>query len=500
MKAYPAYWRPLAVFFCLLLVWAGTAFAATLEDKVIEHQLANGLRLLMVQRPQTPTFTAYITLGVGSVHERSDERGVAHLLEHMLFKGTETIGTTDFAKEKPLLDRIEEVGSRLDALRPRRDADPAEIAALEKELAALQQEHQQYVVKDEIARIYAEHGGVGYNAFTSRDLTTYLVSLPANKLELWAAVEADRMKNPVLREFFTEREVVLEERFRAYETNPRGLIFEQLFANAFTVHPYRNPIIGWRSDIENLTLAKTREFLQRYYGPINTVIALVGDIDPPAAIALVERYFSDIPPGSPVPPVTAVEPPQRGEKRIQVTFDAEPQLVMAFHKPTLPAHDDYVFDLIDLILGQGRTARLYRSLVLEKQLATSVQTFGAPGSRYPNLFVIAATPRHPHTTAEVEEAILAELERLAQEPVSAEELARAANRLRTDRLRFLRGNEGLARMLTFYQSVSGDWRYVLTYDDKIAALTAEDVMNTARAWLHPGNRTVVVLDKGTSQP
>ncbi|MDO3379267.1 M16 family metallopeptidase [Geoalkalibacter halelectricus] len=491
--------RPLAVFFCLLL-WVAPLWAATLEDRVITHEFDNGLKLLMVPRPEIPTFTAYITLGVGSVHETSEYRGMAHMLEHMLFKGTQTIGTTDYAKEKPLLEQIEAVGSRLDALRQRRDADSEKIAALEKELAALQHQHQQFVVKDEFARIYAEHGGTGYNAFTSRDLTTYLVSLPANKLELWAAVESDRMKNPVLREFYTEREVVMEERFRTVETNPRGLLFENLFANAFTVHPYRNPILGWRSDIENLTLAQTRDFLQRYYGPVNTVIALVGDIDPPAAVAMIERYFGDIPPGSPVPPVFHVEPPQQGERRVQVLFDAEPQLAMAFHKPTLPEFDDYVFDLVNLILGQGRTSRLHRSLVLEQQLATAVQTFITPGSRYPNLFVIAATPRHPHTTAEVEAAIYAELERLAREPVSAAELERAVNRLRTDRLRFLRSNEGLARMLTFYQSVAGDWRYVLTYDDIVAEIDAQDVMETAARWLHSGNRTVVTLERGEQQP
>lgn len=486
--------RPLAVFFCLLF-WVTPISAATLEDRVVEHEFANGLKLLMVPRPEAPTFTAYITLGVGSVHETSEHRGMAHMLEHMLFKGTKTIGTTDYAKEKPLLERIEEVGSRLDALRARRDADPEEIAALEKELADLQQEHQQFVVKDEFARIYAEHGGVGYNAFTSRDLTTYLINLPANKLELWAAIESDRMKNPVLREFYTERDVVMEERYRAYETNPRGMLFEHLFANAFTLHPYRNPIIGWRSDIENLTLEQTRDFLHRYYGPVNTVIALVGDIDPPAAIAMIARYFGDIPSGLPVPAVSDVEPPQRGEKRIQVTFDAEPQLAIAFHKPTLPEHDDYVFDLINQVLGQGRSSRLYRSLVLEQQLVTAVQTFSAPGSRYPNLFVITATPRHPHTAAEVEAAIYAELERLGREPVSAAELERATNRLRTDRLRFLRGNEGLARMLTFYQSVAGDWRYVLTYDEIIAEIGAQDVMDTARRWLHAGNRTLVTLER-----
>jgi predicted Zn-dependent peptidase len=301
------------------------------------------------------------------------------------------------------------------------------------------------------------------------------------------------MKNAVLREFYTEREVIKEERRRSYETSPRGLLYENLLATAFTVHPYRNPIIGWMSDIENLTLEQTRSFLRRYYAPANTVIALVGDIDPAETIALVERYFGDIDPGVPVKPVTTVEPPQNGEKRRHVQFDAEPQLSMAFHKPTLPSREDYVFDLIDQILGQGPTSRLYRSLVLEKQLATAVSTYGAPGARYPNLYVINATPRHPHSVEEVEEAIMSEIERLAREPVSEAELEMARSRLRTDRLRFLRGNNGLARMLTYYQSVAGDWRYLVSYDQKVAQLDAEDIVQVARQWLTKANRTVVTL-------
>ncbi|MGE4343977.1 MAG: M16 family metallopeptidase [Geoalkalibacter sp.] len=483
------------VLLCFVLIGLpfASAQAQTLADKVIEHDLDNGLKLLMVERDATPTFTAYITLGVGAVNETSENRGVAHLLEHMLFKGTRTLGTVDYEQEKPLLEQIAQVGAKLDALRARRDADPDEVQELEQRLARLQQEHKKFVVKDEFARIYAENGGVGYNAFTSKDLTSYLISLPSNKLELWAAVESDRMKNAVLREFYTEREVIKEERRRSYETSPRGLLYENLLATAFTVHPYRNPIIGWMSDIENLTLEETRSFLKRYYAPANTVIALVGDIDPAETIALVERYFGDIDPGVSVMPVTAVEPPQNGEKRRHVQFDAEPQLSMAFHKPTLPSREDYVFDLIDQILGQGPTSRLYRSLVLEKQLATAVSTYGAPGVRYPNLYVINATPRHPHTVEEVEEAIMTEIERLAREPVSDAELEKARSRLRTDRLRFLRGNNGLARMLTYYQSVAGDWRYLISYDQKVAQLDAEDIMQVARRWLTKANRTVVTL-------
>jgi len=466
---------------------------ATLEEKVREHTFSNGIKLLVVERPTAPIFTAYLTVGVGGVDEGSSNRGVAHLLEHLRFKGTHTIGTSDYLREKPLLASIEETGEALDQLRRQKNPDAVRMAGLEKRLAELQQQHKSFVVKDEFASIYARHGGVGYNAFTSKDLTSYLISLPANKLELWAGIESDRMKNAVLREFYTERDVVMEERRRSYESDPHGLLYENLIATAFTAHPYRNPIIGWASDIATLTPAEARWFMEHYYKPANTIIALVGDVDFEEVVSLVDRYFGDIPPGTPVPEVVDVEPPQRGEKRIHIRFEAEPQLAMAFHKPTLPERADYVFDVIDQLLSQGRTSRLYQSLVIEKQLAASVSTYGAPGYRYPNLLVINAIPRHPHTVEEVEAAIQEELRRLAKEPVSEEELARVRNRLRVDRLRSLRSNDGLARQLTFYQSITGDWRYVIDYDQQIASVTAAEIMEVAGRFLIPSNRTVATI-------
>ncbi len=481
----------------LLLCLAGAAFgSSSLESKVFEHQFTNGLKLLVVERHETPVVSAYITIGVGSVHETSETRGVAHLLEHMLFKGTETLGTTDYAKEKPLLEAIERVGSKLDAVRLQEGADPEKIAALEKELADLQAEHKQYVVKDVFSNIYSENGGVGYNAFTSKDLTTYLISLPSNKLELWALLESDRMRSPVLREFYTERDVIREERRRSYDTNPSRKHYEKLVTNSFTVHPYRNPIIGWHSDIANLSPQKTREFLQKYYAPVNTVIALVGDIRAGDAVELVGRYFGGLEPGTPVPRVAAIEPEQTGEKRVDEIFDAEPRLAIAWHKPTMPHKDDYTFDLITQLLDGGRTSRFHKSLVQEQKLATSVSVYGAPGSRYPNLFVIDAVPRYPHTTEELEDAIYAELDRLKKEPVGEAELDKVRNRLVTDQLRQLRSNSGLARLLTSYQSLGGDWRYLVTFAQEIDKLSAEDIKEVANRYFVPTNRNVVVLKKG----
>jgi len=464
-----------------------------LKEAVVEHHLDNGLTLLIAQRPDIPTFTAFITLGVGSVNEQENNRGIAHLLEHMRFKGTRTIGTRDYAQEKKLLDKIDSCVAEIDKCKHREECDSDRLQELEEKLDKLQARHRKLVVKDEAAQIYARHGGVGFNAFTSKDLTTYLVSLPSNKLELWVAMEADRMKNTVLREFYTEKEVILEERRRSYETRPRGMMYEALLATAFRVHPYRHPIIGWTSDINAISKEQTRRFMQAYYKPQNTVIALVGDVEPDNAIHLVEKYFGEIPSGIKVPEVRAQEPPQNGERRTEVVFDASPRLLIGYHKPTFPNRDDYAFDLLSTILGQGPSARLHRSLVLEKRLASSVSVYTAPGARYPNLFVIGAIPRHPHTSAEVEDAIYAELERIKYEGVSSAELEQARKRLRADRLRHLRSNRGLASMLTHFEVVTGSWKYLLEYDEILRGISAREVQDAAQQWLTRDNRSVITL-------
>jgi predicted Zn-dependent peptidase len=481
------------IIFCFFLVSLPVVASAGLAERVQEHRFANGLTLLVVERHDAPTLAAYITLRVGSVDESSENRGVAHLLEHMLFKGTQTLGTKDYRREKPLLDAIEAAGAEYDQLRRAPQLNARRSTELEAELKRLQEERRQYDVPQEVAELYAKNGGVGYNAFTSKDLTSYVIELPANKLELWAAIEADRMSHAVFRDFYTERQVVMEERRRSYDSNPDGLLYENLLATSFTLHPYRHPIIGWMSDIDHLSLEKTRAFHDRYYVPANTVIALVGDVDFATARELVERYFGSISAGLPAQPVVAVEPEQRGEKRAVISFDAEPRVMIAFHKPTLPSRDDYIFDLLNGLLGEGRTSRLYQSLVVKEQLASSLSTFGAPGSRYANLFVISATPRAPHTSQEVEGAVYRELKRLAEEEVSAAELERVRNRLRVDFLRNLQQNSELAHMLTYYQSVAGDWRYLVRYDEELASITPAEIKEAVRRYFAPENRTVITL-------
>ncbi len=483
-------------------------FAASsgLADRVIEHKLANGLTVLMVERHQTPVVSINMTFGVGGVNEQVGQTGLAHLYEHMAFKGTRTIGTKDYAKEKPILDELHRIGTELEArqrdLAKRSSENPggtgeqAAIEALQKRFKDLQEQAVQYVAGNEMALLYQRHGGVGLNAATGKDLTRYMISLPANRLPLWAAIEADRMANPVLREFYKERGVVMEERRLRNDDSPNGLLFETFTSAAFRAHPYGIPTIGWESDILSLTPAATEAFFKTYYGPGRATIGIVGDINPQEVIALIESTFGKIPAAPPPPQIVTTEPPQRGERRVEVEFDAEPSVAIGFHKPGLGHPDDYVFDVIDEILTEGLTSRLYVKLVRDGRLAASVNSdANYPGVRAPNLFVLNATPLAPHTTAEVEAAILVELERLKAEPVTAKELERVLNNLDADMVRALRSNSGLASQLALYQTVAGDWRYVIKARDKVAAVTPADIQRVATQYFTKSNRTVATLIK-----
>lgn len=479
-----------------LLALSVPVYAGGLAERVTEHTLANGMKLLLVERHTSPTVAAWIRFKVGAVDERSDERGIAHLLEHMLFKGTKTLGTTNYEVEKVLLDKIEVVAQSLLSEKAKRGkGDSARVAALEKELAELEKEAGKYVVKEEFAQIYNRNGGSNYNAYTSKDGTTYLISLPSNKLELWAAIESDRMQNAVLREFYTERSVVMEERRRSYEAEPEGKLWETFLASSFNAHPAGQPIIGWMSDIENLTRTKAESFLKRYYAPNNAIIAIVGDIDSQKTIELVERYFGHIPPGIPVPPVAIEEPQQQGEKRIEVVGDAGAELMVGFHKPTLPHPDDLVFDVINMILSDGRTSRLHKKLVVEKQLVTGIGAFSAPGHRYPNLFIVSASPREPHTVAEVEAAIYEELEKLKNEPVTDRELQQIMNNLEFEEARQMTSIGGLARNLTEHEAIAGSWRYLIEHRKAVAGVKPDDIQRVAKKYLTKENRIVGFITK-----
>ena len=484
-----------------LLTISGIASAQNLADRVVEHQFDNGLKLLMIERHTSPTVAPYILFKAGSVDESDDARGIAHMLEHMLFKGTKTIGTTDYAKEKEVLAKIDEIGDALDRERAKgARADAAKITELEEALKTKQEDAKEWVVPGEYTEIYTQHGSTGFNAGTSVDYTIYTVELPSNKLELWAMLESDRLKNVVLREFYVEREAVKEERRMSVETRPGGKLYEQFIAASFTAHPYGMPIIGWPSDIAMLNRKKAQEFFRVHYAPNNSVMVIVGDIDVEKTIKLIDKYFGDIP-SQPLPDeVTVREPEQEGERRIEVEFDAEPQMMIGFHKPTLPHFDDYVLDMISAILSDGRTSRFYKNIV-EESIAVSVNSInGYPGARYNNLFVISATPRSPNTTLDLEATIYTELDKLKTEPVQEKEFKRILKQIDAGFIRALSSNAGMANQLAFYEGIAGDWRYILDWRKKMYEITPDDIMRVAKTYFKKSNRTVATLVKKETEP
>ena len=488
---------PIIAVLTLLFFRAGTSFSYELEKRVQKFILRNGLTVLLFERHTSPTVSLYIRHRVGAVDEVSGTTGTAHFLEHLMFKGTKTIGTANYSKEKNILQKINRVGNALDREKKKGEqTDKNRLEQLAKQLTALQEQNKRLIISNEIDRLYTENGAIKLNASTGQDVTTYQVSLPANKIELWARIESDRMMNPVFREFYSERDVIMEERRQSVESDPDGKLMEQFLAAAFQSHPYGRPVLGWPSDMSFLNPGYTKDFFNLYHAPNNTVIAIVGDIDPSATMKIVKKYFGDIKRQEIHCPHITEEPPQYGERRVEVSFDANPQVTIGYHKPTLPSFDDYVFDIIESILGQGRTSRFYKILVEEKGLAESVQTAnGFPGVRYPNLFAIFATPRHPHTAAELEAEIYMEVEKLKKEGASAKELDITKNRLKADFIRGLASNSGLASELSYYETLVGDYRYLTNHINAIEKITAEDIIRVAKQYLTKENRTVATIVK-----
>ncbi len=476
-------------------------FPFSLEGRVKQYTLENGMKVVMLERHQSPTLSLHIRFRVGAVDENLGRTGTAHLLEHMLFKGTQTLGTKNYVEEEKILNRIDSVVMAIDTEKAKGEkADKDFLKYLEETLKNLRAEHKKYVVKDEIEFIYSQNGAMGFNAMTGQDTTTYVVSLPSNRLELWARVESDRMLNPVLRDFYSERDVVMEERRRSIDSKPDRKLVENFLAVSFIAHPYARPIIGWPSDIPNLEKRATEEFFRTFYSPANTVLTIVGDLQPEETLSVVKKYFERIPKQILPPPLKTREPEQSGERRIQVVDDSNPQLIIGFHKPNPPHEDDAVCEIIEGILSSGRTSRLYRRLVEEEKTAVAVSASnGYPGERYPNLFVLFATPRHPHPAEEVERALLEELDRLKSGAIGEEELQKIKNQIQTDFLRKLDSNSRLAFWLSYGQSLFGDWRYILERIKSYDKVTAEDVRRVARKYFTPRNRTVATLVRATEK-
>lgn len=487
----PLFTVALIIFF----LWPLSAAGSDLEARVRKHVLKNEITVLLLERHLSPTVSFYIRQRAGAVDEISGKTGTAHLLEHMMFKGTTSIGTRNYKKERPILQEIRETGQKLDLLHRQADkADPKSFEALTARLKTLQEEHKRWLIPNELDRIYTENGAEDMNASTGQDVTTYHVSLPSNKIELWARIESDRMRQPVFREFYAERDVIMEERRQRIEANPDGKLSEQFYAAAFLAHPYGRPILGWPSDMRFLNMDDVTTFFQRAHSPRHTVITVVGDIDPEQTLSIIKKYFESLPSQDGQTDFVTEEPPQTGERRVEVVFDAKPKLMVGYHKPPPPAPDDYVFDVIEALLSKGRTSRFYRKLVEKLKIAEYAETSnGLPGARYPNLFVIFAAPHQPHGCSELEKAIDDEIEELKTKPVSEQELQKVKNQMKADYIRYLQSNQGLASMISYYEVLLGDYRYLTGHLGMIDKISPVDIMQAAQKYLKKDNRTLATL-------
>jgi predicted Zn-dependent peptidase len=481
--------------FAVLLLCPLALVAQSLQDfekRVTEFTLANGLHFIIFERHEAPVVSFHSYVNAGSVDDPSGETGIAHMFEHMAFKGTETIGTKNYPAEKQAMDDVERVYDRYDAERNKGDkADPKKLEALQQELKAAMDKANSFVVPNAYPQLIEENGGVGMNAGTAEDSTNYFYNFPKNRLELWFLLESQRFYDPVFREFYKERDVVREERRMRVESSPQGMLVEGLLASAFEAHPYRNMPGGWASDIENFRLPEAIAFYKKYYVPANLTISIAGDVDPKECRRMADKYFSILPSGPLPSGPRTVEPAQKGERRVQVESPAQPFMAIAYKRPNQTAKDDPVFDVLGEILAGERTGLLYKDLVRDKRIALGAFAQPSfPGGKYPNLFLFFLVPNQGHTVEENEKACYDIIEKLKTQKVDEGTLSRIRTKVRAALIQKMDSNSGMAEALTSYYVNYGDWRKMFTEIDELNKVTADDVQRVAKQYLVPEDRTV----------
>ena len=478
-----------------LLLWAILGSAQDLkefEKKVTEFTLANGLHFIVVERHEAPVVSFHTYVNAGSANDVAGQTGVANLAGRMALKGTETVGTRDWAAEKKALAALEEAYNRQEA--ERRKGVRANATALvgdETDFKLAVERAEALADREAYQRIILENGGTDINLRTQPDATEFSYNLPSNHLELWFLLESQRLLHPVLREFYLERNRVAEEYQANVETKVLPRLEETLLATAFEAHPYRNPVRGWSGDVAVLGMTQAQAFMETYYVPGNMALAMVGDVDPAEARRLAERYFGPMP-AKPLPPLAHPdEPRQMGPKTVEVGEAPQALLAMGYKRPDRNHPDDLALDVLQMVLsGGGEGGLLYKGLV-EKgiaQTATAQATF--PSGRYPNLFVFVVAAQQGHTLEECRQALDGVLVQLQSKPLEAEALARAKARLRAEAIRRLSGNAELAAFLPAYYVSHGDWRALFTEMDRLDKVTAEDVQRAALRYFIPAGRTV----------
>ncbi|GJL49352.1 M16 family metallopeptidase [Candidatus Nitrospira salsa] len=487
--------------FPLLLSQVFAQDLASFSKQVTPHTLKNGWTFIIVERPTAPVFAFMTRVNVGSAQEPNGMTGLAHMFEHMAFKGTPRLGTSNYAEEKVALKNLEDAYLSYQQTKFSSNADPEIVRERYDHFKQMQEAAGQYVVKNEFGDIIEREGGVSLNAFTGADVTGYFYALPSNKVELFAYLESERFLHPVFREFYKERDVVMEERRLRTESRAIGRLLEQFISTAFIAHPYHHPVIGFASDIQSYTMTDAEAFYRQHYVPSNMVTAIVGDVQAEKIIPLLETYFGRIPEGPKPEPLRSIEPPAIAEKTVVLRDPSQPFYLEGYHKPAVTHQDQPVFDAIDDILTNGRTSRFYRSLVRDKKIAVSAGSYsGYPGEKYPHLWIAYGVPTRGVSNTTIQDALRDELQRLTTEDVTDEELQKFRTRAKAGLVRALGSNLGLAMYLTDYQMLFGDWRELFKYIERLDSVTKADIRRVASQTFRESNRVVGMIETEASEP
>ncbi|HLW88077.1 MAG TPA: pitrilysin family protein [Terriglobales bacterium] len=486
----------LVIFVLSLAMLSAAQDLASFEKRVTVKKLDNGLTVIICERPEAPVFSFYTHVDAGSAQDPLGKTGLAHMFEHMAFKGTDTIGTKDYPAEKAALAKVETAYAAYIAERDRRmGRDEQKLKQLETAWQEAVKAANQYVIPNQFSEILERNGGKGINASTDLDETNYFYSLPENRLELWAYLESERFMHPVMREFYKERNVVIEERRLRTDSNPIGRLLEQFITAAFQASAYHRPTIGWMSDLNTFSATDAQLFFDRYYIPSNMVVTLVGDVKPSQAMPIIEKYFGRIPSGPKPDERVTTEPPQNSERRVVLQDPSQPLYLEGYHRPDYRDPDDAVYDAITDLMSEGRTSRLYRTLVRDQKIASASAGFtGLPGNKYPHLFAFYAFPLPGHKPDEMAPAIHAEIEKLKKEDISDEELRMIKTRAKANLIRSLDSNSGLATELAINQARYDDWRELFREVDRIDKITKADIRRVANKTFTDNNRTVGIIE------
>ena len=488
---------------CLLLMLAAILHAAiygqdlkSFEKRITTKVLPNGLTLIVCERPEAPVFSFSTFIDAGDVNDPSGESGLAHMFEHLAFKGTSQIGTKNYPAEKIALAKVEAANNAYEAeyLKPV-GRDEKKLEELKKAFVDAQTAAEKYVIPNQFTEVAEANGAHGLNAETGLDDTQFYWSMPENRLELWAWLESGRLSDTVAREFYKERDVVMEERRMRTDSNPIGRMIEQLLATAYVAHNYGRSGIGWPSEVSQINATEAMAFHKKYYVAGDIVVAVVGDVKASEAMPMLVKYFSKVPGGPKPEDMTTVEPQQFAEKSVVIREQTQPFYIEGYHRPNYRSPDDAVYDAIQDIMSNGRVSRMYRSLVEQQQIAAEAAGFSPfPGDKYPSLFAFFAVPLPGHTPAQMRDAIHKEIDKLKAEDVTDAELQMYKTRARADLLRGLADNQGLASALSEYQTRYGDWRELFLQLDKVDKVTKADIRRVANEVFVASNRTSTEID------